>query len=136
MNVSPATGTAPTGADRTAGARPASAADLDYSAFLTLLVAQMKSQDPLSPQDTTQYMSQLASFSNVEQSVQVNAKLDALLASNAALQGQSLIGHRIASADQSVSGIVEAVRIGDSGAVAILSDGRELEVSAGVRITR
>ena len=35
---------------------------LDKDAFLQLLVAQMKYQDPLEPTDNTQYVSQLASF--------------------------------------------------------------------------
>ena len=45
---------------------------LDYNAFLTLLITQMKNQDPLNPQDPDQYVSQLASFSGVEQGVKTN----------------------------------------------------------------
>ncbi len=33
-------------------------ATVDYEAFLTLLIAQMKNQDPTEPMDATQYMSQ------------------------------------------------------------------------------
>ena len=36
---------------------------LDYNAFLQLLIAQMKNQDPTKPMDSAQYMAQLASFS-------------------------------------------------------------------------
>jgi flagellar basal-body rod modification protein FlgD len=46
--------------------------------FLTLLVAQLKNQDPLNPQDPSQFLSQLASINNVEQLVQANQTLTAI----------------------------------------------------------
>ena len=52
---------------------------VDYQAFLRLLVAEMKNQDPTSPMESTDYVAQLATFSQVEQSVQANAKLDQIL---------------------------------------------------------
>lgn len=41
--------------------------ELDKEAFLQLLVAQMQYQDPLEPTDNTQYISQLATFSQLEE---------------------------------------------------------------------
>ena len=43
--------------------------------FLTLLVAQLKNQDPLSPNDPTQYVSQLAEFSTVEGITNMNQQI-------------------------------------------------------------
>ena len=51
----------------------------DFQTFLTLLTTQMRNQDPLSPTDSTEYMSQLASFSGVEQQVRTNERLDTII---------------------------------------------------------
>lgn len=107
----------------------------DYNAFLRLLIAQMKNQDPMKPIDATQYISQIASFSNVEQAVQTNAKLDALMTSFALAQADGVIGRTVTSADGSVSGTVASVRIVSGGAVAVLGNGREVLLGPGIIIT-
>jgi hypothetical protein len=58
--------------------------------FLQLLVAQLKYQDPLQPQDGTQFVTQLAQFSDLEQQIGTHSDLDAirqLLAQTAAPGG-------------------------------------------------
>ncbi|HMA93738.1 MAG TPA: flagellar hook capping FlgD N-terminal domain-containing protein, partial [Polyangiaceae bacterium] len=51
---------------------------LDRDAFLRLLVEQLKNQDPLKPQDNSQFVAELAQFSNLEQIQGVNERLDLL----------------------------------------------------------
>ena len=46
--------------------------------FLQLLVAQLKHQNPLQPQDGVQFVTQLAQFSQLEQSTQMTQDLDAI----------------------------------------------------------
>ncbi len=53
--------------------------DQTYNQFLTLLTTQLKNQDPTSPMDTSQFTSQLVSFSQVEQQLKSNADLDKLV---------------------------------------------------------
>ena len=120
-----------------ASAAPAASSSVtpDYNAFLKLLIAQMKNQDPTKPIDATQYISQIASFSNVEQAMQTNAKLDALMTSFALAQADGVIGRTITSSDGSISGEVASVRIVSGGAVAVLTSGREVLLGAGVVIT-
>lgn len=51
---------------------------VDFQNFLTLLTAQLRSQDPLDPADSTEFVAQLAQFTSVEQLVNVNSKIDKL----------------------------------------------------------
>jgi flagellar basal-body rod modification protein FlgD len=48
--------------------------------FLKLLVAQLQNQDPTQPQDSLQFVSQLAQFAQLEQSVQMREDLDSIKA--------------------------------------------------------
>ena len=46
--------------------------------FLQLLVAQIKNQDPMSPSDGTQFLTQLAQFQQLEQSMNMGQDLSAI----------------------------------------------------------
>lgn len=45
--------------------------------FLQLLVAQLQNQDPLNPTDSTQFVSQLAQFSELEQVIAIRGDIEA-----------------------------------------------------------
>jgi len=47
--------------------------------FLQLLVAQLKNQDPMQPQDGTQFVAQLAQFSELEQVIAIRQNSDKML---------------------------------------------------------
>ena len=51
----------------------------NFDTFLTLLTAQLKNQDPLSPMDSSQFTQQLVQFSMVEQSINANQNLESLI---------------------------------------------------------
>jgi flagellar basal-body rod modification protein FlgD len=131
MNVDMTT-TIPPGANQKTDAKSKTA--VDYDSFLKLLIAQMKNQDPTQPMDSTQYVAQLATFSQVEQTVQSNAKLDQILQSSALSQADSIIGRSITSADGSTTGTVAEVRLASTGLIAILGDGTEVPVGPGVTV--
>lgn len=110
-------------------------ASLDYDTFLQLMIAQMNNQDPTDPMDSAEYMSQLATFSQVEQSIMTNAKLDALLTSSSLDQANSLIGRTVTSADGEVEGKVVSVQITTDGPYATLEGGEKLLIEEGVTIS-
>ena len=65
-----------------------SGGSLDKDAFLQLLVAQMKYQDPLEPTDNTEYISQLATFSQLEETQNMQASLQEM-------EAKSLVGKQV-----------------------------------------
>jgi flagellar basal-body rod modification protein FlgD len=131
MNVDMTT-TIPTGANQATQATSKTA--VDYQSFLKLLIAEMKNQDPTKPMDSTQYVAQLATFSQVEQSVQTNTKLDQIMQSSALSQADALIGRSITSADGKTTGVVASVKLASNGLIAVLQNGTEVPVGAGVSI--
>ncbi|PBB92941.1 flagellar basal body rod modification protein [Mesorhizobium sp. WSM3864] len=127
------TTTIPVGATQ-ASSQQTSKTAVDYQSFLKLLIAEMKNQDPTKPMDSTEYVAQLATFSQVEQSVQTNSKLDQIMQSSALSQADALIGRSITAADGKTTGTVASVKLASSGLIAVLQDGTEVPVGPGVSI--
>lgn len=109
---------------------------MDYDAFLKLMIAEMKNQDPLSPTNASEYVAQFASFAQVEQALKTNQKLDELLSASALAQSGGLVGSRATSADGMISGEIVSVRLTSEGPYAMLNDGSALLVGPGVTISR
>ena len=118
-----------------ASAAPVKSTTVDYNGFLQLLIAQLKNQDPTQPTDSTQFVSQLASFSAVEQQVQTNSKLDSLLTGSKLAQADSVIGRTLTSADGTVSGVVASVTLTSGGSTATLAGGATVALTDGVKIS-
>lgn len=71
---------------------------LGKDAFLQLLVTQMKNQNPLDPQDNTQFVAQLAQFSSLESMQNLTSTVDSIASSyksSQALQASSLVGRSV-----------------------------------------
>lgn len=78
----------------------------DYQSFLTLLTAQIQNQDPLEPMDSTAFVSQLATLTQVEQAVAQNANLEeisAQLSSLSAISGLNLLGRDVVAPSSEVA---------------------------------
>jgi len=107
---------------------------VDYDSFLTLLVTQMKNQDPTKPMESTEYVAQLANFSNVEQGVQINKKLDQMLNSSFITSAGSLIGKTISTSDGIQSGRIVEVKVLGGVGTAITDNGLSIPVNDSVTI--
>lgn len=123
-----------TGSSTTSQTSSTSKTSVDYESFLKLLVAELKNQDPTKPMESTDFVAQLATFSQVEQSLQTNTKLDEILQSSALTQADSLIGREITTGDGETTGVVTEVKINSDGVTAILEDGTEVAVGDGISI--
>jgi len=84
--------------------------------FLKILLTQLTFQDPLKPMDNQEFMAQMAQFTSLEQTQQLNGKLDALLSTQAALQSVGLIGRTvdITTESGSVTGTVASLSLAGS----------------------
>ncbi len=121
----------------------ATAATLNYSSFLKLFIEQLKNQDPTEPMDTTAQMAQLATFSQVEQTIKTNTNLAQtnlgivnLVAESRMAQAASWIGKTVTSEDGKTTGIVKEIKVGDTGLTATLANGKTLELTQGVKVSQ
>ena len=92
--------------------------------FMKLLVAEMQYQDPLEPTDNSQYVAQLASFTQIEaiQAVQADMKN---------IQGNSMVGKMVALVDDDnveIHGRVDYVRTDDDGQLLASVNNKEYPV--------
>ncbi len=134
--VTSVTGTSAASTATAASSAASSATTVDYNSFLKLMIAELQNQDPTSPQDPTQYLSQIASFSQVEQQTNTNNKLDAMLTANSLGQADGVIGYTVTSADGQTSGVVSSVTLGSGGALtATLTNGTTLALGSGVKVS-
>lgn len=80
-----------------AAASPAagSANSLGLQDFMKVLLTQLTYQDPLKPMDNQAFMAQMAQFTALEQSQQVNEGIRQLIGNQAALQSVGLIGRTV-----------------------------------------
>jgi flagellar basal-body rod modification protein FlgD len=103
-NTTSATGTigtqlAPTGTTGTTFTNPSD--NLGENDFLKLMMDQLQNQDPLNPSDPTQYMSELAGFSSLEQEMQIAQSTASAATQQASTSALGLLGHTVSYKDSS-----------------------------------
>jgi len=72
--------------------------ELGQSAFLELMITQLNNQNPLDPQDNTEFVAQLAQFSTVEGIEKLNTGFEGMalsLQSSQALQASAMVGRTV-----------------------------------------
>lgn len=95
---------------------------VSQNTFLTLLITQLKNQDPMNPQDSSQFVAQLASFSSLEQMTQLNKNITQVLENSVT----GLMGQTVTVADPSTqSGFTQGVVSG----IVYYADGPAIQVN-------
>jgi flagellar basal-body rod modification protein FlgD len=92
---------------------------LDPQAFLQLLVAQLKYQDPTNPVDTSTFMNQTAMLSQVQTMSSMSSTLNTLVSSQQAQAATGLLGKHITYLDANglrATGVVDSANLLSSGA--------------------
>lgn len=85
---------------------------LDFQSLLKIILTQLTYQDPLKPLDNFQFVSQLAQFSQLQQSQTLNDSITSLLSAQSATQATGLLGRTVdfkTNTDSLVSGTVKAI---------------------------
>ncbi len=102
-----------------AGAAASTASMLDPQAFLQLLVAQLQYQDPSNPVDTSSFLNQTATLTQVQSMTSMSDTLTSLLGAQQAQSATSMIGKQITYKDASGSqtqGVVTGASLFSGGA--------------------
>lgn len=89
--------------------------ELDKDAFLQLLVAQLRNQDPLNPADSGDFIGQMAQLSALEQLTGLNKMMTEISQKQDELRGLNLLNKKVVVEDDKgelLSGIIEAVYLG------------------------
>jgi flagellar basal-body rod modification protein FlgD len=81
--------------------------------FLKILTSQLNNQDPLKPVDNQEFVAQIAQFATLEQSRQLNAKIDSLLSVQSSTQSIGLLGRTVdfTQSGQTLSGKVTGLAL-------------------------
>ena len=93
--------------------------------FLTLLVTQLRNQDPLNPLDNEAFVAQLAQFSTVSGITEVGStlgRLEKLAAGEQRAAAPGWIGRDVTSPD-GVGGRVASVSLAEDGALSLVLEG-------------
>ena len=111
----------------------ASNSSLGESDFLTLMMDQLKDQNPLNPADPTQYVSELASFSELEQEMNVSTATQGAATDTASSEAVNLIGHSVTYTDATgtdQTGTVSSVQFSSSGPTLTIGSSSGISLSS------
>ena len=109
----------------------------DQSMFLKLLLAQLANQDPMSPMEDREFISQMAQFSSLEQMQTISKQLDSVLVDRqmaSISEFSNMIGQTVAYTNETEtetikgSGRVLSISKTEAGYVADLEDGTSVNV--------
>lgn len=111
--------------------------ELGSDAFLKLLVAQLKYQDPLNPADGAEFLAQTAQFTMVEKLTTMVTQGEEVARSQQETQAAQLVGKQVtyvSSTGAKSEGIVDSTSFSDDGQT-LMIDGKSVKLSAVTGVT-
>jgi flagellar basal-body rod modification protein FlgD len=113
--------------------------ELGKNDFLKLMVAQLQAQNPLEPSNGTEYIAELAQFSQLEQTTNIAQSSAASESSQQIAQAVQLIGHTVSYKDpksgETLQGKVQNVEITGSGATLTVEGTAGIEPASITEVT-
>ncbi|QCX32347.1 flagellar hook capping protein [Caloramator sp. E03] len=107
---------------------------VDKDAFLKILTVELSNQDPLNATDNTEYISQLAQFTALEQMQNLNSNFEKMLLLQKFTEGAMLIGKNVEFSTYDSSGnattvneIVKSVKIGNDN-IYLITDSNQYSI--------
>ena len=136
MQVTSATSTTPTAntssTDGTSTTSDVTEKTLGEDDFLKLLATQLSAQDPMQPTDDTQFISQMASFSSLQQMSTLNTNFTSFATSQKAAEAPSYLGKEVSVTDatgNAVTGVATAYHV-DSAGVTLTINGSDYSLDS------
>ena len=108
--------------------------------FLSLLVTQMRNQDPLKPVSDTEFIAQMAQFTSLEQTKEMGADLQQLRQSYNLTQGTALMGKpvKVATGEKEnqvfSNGIVTDLKVNKDGDVSVILNGQTYDLDSVIEV--
>jgi flagellar basal-body rod modification protein FlgD len=127
----------PSGTGAVATTAPAADPTGGKDMFMKLLVAQLKYQNPISPTDGNQYMSQMAMFTQVEKLGQLVEAQQRAQAAQERIAAEAMVGRLVTGSGSDTSshtGIVTGVTFGADGSTLTLEDGSSVAADTVTRV--
>lgn len=113
---------------------------IDNDDFMTLLLAQLKNQDPMKPMDSSEMMGQIAQLNSLNALISIKDSLDAMTKSQNMSYAASLIGKTITAVPDKndpsnvIQGVVTSMT-NFEGQTLVQVDGQDVEISTIVEVT-
>ncbi|MGM0919705.1 MAG: flagellar hook assembly protein FlgD [Bacillota bacterium] len=108
--------------------------------FLKILIAQLQNQDPLNPMEDKEFISQMASFSSLEQMTNMSSQLSdfiQLQVNDGILKYSEMIGKQVEweSSEGKSSGIVKSIKQSGADIILEMQDGQEVSSALVTKVT-
>ncbi|PKR78624.1 flagellar hook assembly protein FlgD [Halalkalibacillus sediminis] len=120
--------------------------NLDKDAFLKILMTQLQNQDPMNPMEDKEFISQMATFSQLEQSTNMSSSLEKMIEQQSFtnfLQYSNLIGKSVDYAEYAngeyqgeANGVIDSVAKEGDQVVMKLNDGSKISADQLIQISQ